>query len=387
MSEVIEKESVVNSNENLRVLLKHLHPEMDDDNQILLSFQHGVVEYIGEDKKSEARVAFILASHPARNVIYVTKVEDLQDVINRFDKGDYGFLEEKTTDEVMLQNQLPYLLTLFPIDMPEVWLDFGYNKASAKEKELYKFVVEAMNIKVFDLVSKTIVIAEELKKIVTVKDHDLYLAFKATDSFTKMNVTLEKVSHRLPEGGDVNLGDAILDPEDWKCHGDRAYVVAKRVRNSMKAINREIEHGFNNLAKTGLRPGFKSWFLTDLANMLMATSHYLTEIYNFNLASGGVYVDEVSNEIQHMLACHGGSIGLDLNSWIVWDYSDSTQPPVRVEALNIADMLHGSYTESFVQALYDRMIHVQSEHLRPYFHKEVVDADDGVKLGEIRRVH
>lgn len=366
--------------ENLRTLLKSRYPEMDTSDEILFRFNQGVV---GDSQP----VCFVFASHPNLRKIFVFDVTKYNEIMECLTGNDYSYLDQPNDNKAMIEEDLPLVFNEIPFDLSETWLDFGYHKATVKEKELYKFIVEAMNIKVFDLVSKTIVIAEEFKKLIAVKDHDLYLAFKATDNFKKMNISLEKVSHRLPEGGDVNLGDAILDPEDWKVYGDRAYVVAKRVRNSMKAINREIDHAFNNLGKTGLRPEFRSWFLTDLANMLMATSHYLTEIYNFKLSSGGEYVDEVSNEIQHMLACHGGAIGLDLNSWIVWDYSDNTKPPVRVDALDIASMLHNHYTESFVQALYDKMIHIQSEYLRPYFHKEVVTEDDGVQLGEIRRVH
>jgi hypothetical protein len=219
------------------------------------------------------------------------------------------------------------------------------------------------------------------------KDHDLYLAFKAIDNFKHLNVTLDKVYPKLPENGQISLGEDPTTIFEWNGKDKKVLVAVKQINNYRNQINREID---GVRAIISQHPVIQAVFDDKLKTILYAASHFTKRIYGFGIGYGKALVQEVANDVIRKLTAKsatGVNIGLDLNSWIVWEYKPGV-PPERIteEDLDFVNTLFNRYTEGFIEALYAFLINLGNPLIKPYDYREVADLSDGIALGTIRRV-
>lgn len=218
------------------------------------------------------------------------------------------------------------------------------------------------------------------------RDHDLMLVFKALKGFTGINVVLEKVWPKLPESGELSLGD---NPEnELKWSSDKKSLVAIRLINAAgRHINKEIEKARLLVSQ---HPVIQQAFAERLKTMLIATSAFTKRVYNFDATYGQHLIEEVGNDVLRRLTTKaetGAVIGLDVNSWIVWEYKPDS-PPERVtdEDLDFVNLLFNRYTETFINALYVFLINLGNPLIKPYDYRIKADMSDGIAIGTMRRV-
>ena len=219
------------------------------------------------------------------------------------------------------------------------------------------------------------------------KDHDLYLVFKAQDNFKTLNVTLDKVFPKLPESGQVALGENPTTIFEWNGCDKKVMVAIKQINNCCKHINKAIRETREMLSQN---PIIQKEFDEKLKVILYAATHFTKRIYGFGAEYGKQMVQDVANDVIRKLttkAATGASIGLDLNSWIVWEYHEGTHPTRSEDPeVDFVNDLFNRYTESFIEALYAFLINTGNPLIRPYDYREVADLSDGIPLGTIRRV-
>ena len=227
-------------------------------------------------------------------------------------------------------------------------------------------------------------LAQKIGYLATGKDHDLYLTFKGTDQMTKINVGLEKVYPLLPESGELELGDNPINLEDWASSGKVIQVNVKRVAHATKQINKMIE-GFRG--RISADPVIQQLFNEILKHQLMAASHFMKQIYAFSGVDGKALVEQVADDMIRKLTAKGGRIGLDVNSWVVWEYHDEGMPTkVEDPELDFLKTVRDRYLESFMTALYARLLDSFNPYIKPYDYRETVLEDDGITVGSMRQV-
>lgn len=227
------------------------------------------------------------------------------------------------------------------------------------------------------------------------KDHDLYLVFKATDNFSALNVTLDKVYPKLPESGEISLGDNPTTLFEWNGKEKKVLVAVRQINNYCKQINKAIQE---TRALLNQHPIIQQQFDEKLKVMLFAATHFTKMIYGFSAEYGEALVYEVVNDVLERLTRFdlkhrsdgvakglNWSIGLDLNSWVVWEYTDGKHP-VRVTdpEVDFVNTLFNRYTESFIQALYAVLLNTRNPLIKPYDYREVADLSDGIAIGTVR---
>jgi hypothetical protein len=220
------------------------------------------------------------------------------------------------------------------------------------------------------------------------KDHDLYLVFKAQNNFKSLSITLDKVAPLLPESGQVALGENGTTIFEWNGTPDKkALVAAKQINNCEKQVNRLIA---TTRAMLSQHPIIQQGFDEKLKVILYAATHFTKRIYGFGAEYGKQMVQDVANDVIRKLttkAATGANIGLDLNSWITWEYHEGTHPTRSEDPeVDFVNTLFNRYTESFIEALYAFLINTGNPLIRPYDYREVADLSDGIPLGTIRRV-
>ena len=250
--------------------------------------------------------------------------------------------------------------------------------------EVYENGIARLKVSVWDRLREITDFTAALNVSVKRKDHDLYLVFKATPDFAKMNVILEKVSPILPGTGEISLGEnpaALFVPEA----GDkRTELTVKKIMVLGKQINERINKTKKLISQ---HPIIQAEYAQFVKTMLLAATHFMKLVYKFRGDDGVELVEAEANNILRALQDHGGNVGLDLNSWYVWEYN-GTEKPVRITApeLNFNELLHTKFTESFVEALYAYLLNLGSPLTRPYHYREEVDVTDGIEIGSVRRV-
>lgn len=232
------------------------------------------------------------------------------------------------------------------------------------------------------------------------KDHDLYLVFKTKDDFSTVTGQLEKVYPKLPEGGELELGNnPVTEFELTTAQGNVVETLLKRIHVLNKHIVRDITKVRNLLAQN---PIILDEFQRLLKLEFLAAAHFMKKVYGFQESDGIALVQEVANEIISALnkkaitstypivsvdSVKVRNLGLDLNSWIVWEYKDGEEP-VRVEdeELQFVDTLFNRYTESFINVLQGFLMNLGNPLIKPYHSVTPADLSDGHAIGSIRRV-
>jgi len=271
-------------------------------------------------------------------------------------------------------------LSFFPMDFSKGPMDELFDGDFILVAEVNERLNEDLRVRLAELNR----LAVKLADLIPQKDHDLYLSFKGVDGLKKMNVALDRVYPRLPESGEIVLGDDPINLFDWTDYSKVVQVNVKRISHGTRQINRMFE---KYRAMINPHPMVQAIFDTNLKEQLMASSHFLNRVYGFSAAYGVKYMEEVANEVIGKLNAHGGNIGLDLNEWVVYEYHEEGRPtPIENEELDFKKQILNSYTQSFVDALYGYLLDVQSPYIRPYTYRTVVSGDDGIEVGTIRQV-
>lgn len=228
-------------------------------------------------------------------------------------------------------------------------------------------------------------LARKVGLLIKNKDHDLYLSFKGVDFMRQINVGIDRVYPKLPESGEIELGDAVINDEDWADHGRIVQVNIKRIANAGKHLNKMIDRYRLQLPEEEF---IQLEFAKELKMQLMASSHFMERIYGFTAQYGMEQVQKVASEVVQKLEAKGGNIGLDLNEWVVYQYHDDNAVPTAIteDELDFKTHLFNRYTVSFIDALYAFLLDAHHPMIRPYDYREVVTEDDGIAIGTIRQV-
>jgi hypothetical protein len=271
-------------------------------------------------------------------------------------------------------------LSFFPLEFSKGPLDDLFDGDFTQAHD----IVERLNEDLLDRLSELNRIAMKLADLIVQKDHDLYLSFKGVNGLKQMNVALDRVYPKLPESGEIVLGDEPINIFEWSGYSKVVQVNIKRISHGTRQINRMFD---KYRALINPHPAIQEIFDTNLKEQLMASSHFLNRVYGFSAAYGVKYMEEVANEVIGKLNAHGGAIGLDLNEWVVYEYHEEGRPtPIETEELDFKKQILNSYTQSFVDALYGYLLDVQNPYIKPYTYREVVAGDDGIEVGTIRQV-
>jgi hypothetical protein len=280
-------------------------------------------------------------------------------------------------------------VTQAPIELPLSFFPFSFDKDPLDDlfdgdftqvKEVCERLNEDLRIRLGEINR----IALKLADLIGQKDHDLYLSFKGVNGLKEMNVALDRVYPKLPESGEIVLGDEPINIFEWSGYSKVVQVNVKRISHGTRQINRMFA---KYRALVSQHPAIQELFDANLKEQLMASSHFLNRVYGFSAAYGVKYMEEVANDIIGKLNAHGGSIGLDLNEWVVYEYHETGRPtPIEDETLDFKKQILNSYTQSFVDALYGYLLDVPNPYIKPYTYREVVEGDDGIEVGTIRQV-
>jgi hypothetical protein len=280
-------------------------------------------------------------------------------------------------------------VTQAPIELPLSFFPFSFAKDPIDDLfdgdfTQVKEVCERLNEDLRGRLGELNRIALKLADLIPQKDHDLYLSFKGVNGLKEMNVALDRVYPKLPESGEIVLGDEPINIFEWSAYSKVVQVNVKRISHGTRQINRMFD---KYRALINPHPMIQEIFDTNLKEQLMASSHFLNRVYGFSAAYGVKYMEEVANEVISKLNAHGGNIGLDLNEWVVYEYHEEGRPtPIESEELDFKKQILNSYTQSFVDALYGYLLDVQNPYIKPYTYRTVVEGDDGIEVGTIRQV-
>lgn len=280
-------------------------------------------------------------------------------------------------------------VTQAPIELPLSFFPFSFAKDPIDDLfdgdfTQVKEVCERLNEDLRGRLGELNRIALKLADLIPQKDHDLYLSFKGVNGLKQMNVALDRVYPKLPESGEIVLGDEPINIFEWSAYSKVVQVNVKRISHGTRQINRMFD---KYRALINPHPMIQEIFDTNLKEQLMASSHFLNRVYGFSAAYGVKYMEEVANEVISKLNAHGGNIGLDLNEWVVYEYHEEGRPtPIESEELDFKKQILNSYTQSFVDALYGYLLDVQNPYIKPYTYRTVVEGDDGIEVGTIRQV-
>lgn len=298
---------------------------------------------------------------------------------------DIGWVTAGNNNQALIDRGMHLNVSKLPIELPLTGYQTQFGKHEMDDLFDGDFkVLEAaqtrlktfMTAKLREATDKTNVLVNAKNK----KDHDLYLVFKAVTGFGHLDVSLEKVYPELPESGGVDLGSnpTTLDDFDDK----KVAVAVKQIYNVGKQINKEIDRTRKLINQHPfVQKEFDQWLKTTL----FAAGHFTKLVYGFLAEHNEALVNKAANEVIRALTYKGGNIGLDLNSWITWEY-EVGQIPTRCKdpEVDFINILYKKYTDSFVTALYAYLINISNPLIRPYDYRTAADASDGVALGTIR---
>lgn len=226
--------------------------------------------------------------------------------------------------------------------------------------------------------------AERVAPKIKHRDHNLVLVFKGNDDLTKLTVGMDKVPPCLPENGEFHLGMRPIDLNDWTNESNEVIVGIRKVSKVSQWIDQLIEESYKSLPD---HPYAQGKFREAVRTRLFASSHFIKELYQMNPSDVKGYVEKVANDIVTALNNHGGNIGLDLNSWKVWQYSDNGMPPVPLvtEELNVRKNVFDIHVDRFMDILRSYLYTLKSPYIRPYANVVLADKSDGIPIGSIRQ--
>lgn len=221
------------------------------------------------------------------------------------------------------------------------------------------------------------------------RDHELWLSFSIFgEDKTKFGVRFDRIYPKLPEGG-FSLGNGdelVLDipSGDPKC---------KQSFNYVKTLDKKINRLISALRwKSQLSEEGTKLFNKEIRSLLAAGTHFTRRIYPFDGGDGKHYLEVTANEILDKLYLyrdkHNANIGLDVNSWIVWEYKEGGDMPVKLTdpEMDFQNIYLEGHLSSFTDVLMGYLMNLgHKDVIKPYNYSQVADAKDGHAVGSFRR--
>lgn len=272
----------------------------------------------------------------------------------------------------------------FPLDMLYPPETFVYDGLFNGDFQLIDDVIDRFKSRFNRFIGMATKHADKLAPMIKHRDHNLVLTFKGNKTLDGLVIGLDKVPPRL-ENGEYHLGEHPIVLEDWHQYGNSAVVVVRKINKVSQWVEQLIKECKAELPD---HPYAQERFAKVMKEQLLASSHFIKELYQIDPNAVRDYVEEVANGMVCALNDHGGNIGLDLNTWKVYQYQDNGLPPVPlvVEELNFRKTVYEVHTDRFMELLYIFMYALSSPYIRPYTHKVVVDGNDGIKIGSVRHI-
>jgi len=278
-------------------------------------------------------------------------------------------------------------VTQIALELPHLWLLPGYDTTFDGlvngDFAIIDSQIETFNKRLRQLLKEATIQASGLIRTVYNKDHSLILGFRATNTYDQLRISLDKIPAKLP-GGEINIGENEILLSDWEGHSAQTISVVRKVKKYEVRANKLIR---DTLVHIKDHPYIRKQFAENLRTQLIASSHFIKEIYAIGIDAAQPLVNELAEDIINKLNAHGGNIGLDLNSWIVYQYHDdnSKPTPLVTDELNFKTEIFEKYLDRFMDYLGAFLQNVKSPYIRPYTHRVVVEEDDGVAIGSVRR--
>lgn len=280
-------------------------------------------------------------------------------------------------------------------ELPTSWLTLGadvvgeYDDVTQEEFRGVVSLAEQLRKKIERNLAEITRKVDRFVRVSTQRDHDLYMTFniKGEDKMT-FALRFDKVYPKLPVEG-FSLGEGpelafdIADDD----------LLSKSVLNRLKILERLINKDVIRYRSIGqFGEGATKLFNKEVRTILFAATHFTKRLYPFDQAHGKPELMRVSNEI--LDALYAGrlrsetkNIGLDVNSWIVWEYPIDGTEPFRSKdpALNFQEIILEGYTESFTNCLMGYLMDLQhNDVVKPYHWLVKADAADGHAIGSVR---
>lgn len=215
-----------------------------------------------------------------------------------------------------------------------------------------------------------------------VKNHDLYFGFYIAKDAYRIAPSLTRIEPHLPEGGELVIEQQPLKAEDWTHLEGVGFGCVDHIIKAGNKLNAALAEFEDMPGRHPIITGMAKDMLHGAMVMLTQAGHM---VYRYKYEADKETVDNLTNDILTRLAALPGVIGLDLNSWRVWDYTDIANP-VRVDSIDLEGEIYNRYIDSFVEALYNHMVTLNSPLLRPYSTREAVKPENigDHALGSIR---
>lgn len=221
------------------------------------------------------------------------------------------------------------------------------------------------------------------------RDHELYMSFNLRgEEKNTFALRFDKVYPKLPtEGFQLGEGDTLtMDIAE----GDTlTATVFNRLKILERTINRDIV-SYRTIGNFG--PAATKLFNKEVTTLLYAATHFSKRIYPLDGEACKPLMEELANDILAKLRKvknEGLNIGLDVSSWIVWEYHADGSEPTRLEdpELNFRDQIVEGYLDGFTTSFMGYLMDLQvNDLIRPYSHVVKADASDGIEVGSIRVV-
>jgi len=369
------------------------HPEVSEDTYALT--------YDGFF--GEMPVTFLRFQAGEMSFTYATRTADYERVIDLLTKargeGIATFKPEEymfEVDTILFRNRLYWGIPMFPeikldapIELPLSWL--CTNGGTNEMDDLFDGDFEALDLTVEwfrktmnEKIGEITALARNMGACVERHDHDLYLAFKGNSDFTQIITSLERVYPKLPESGEIEIGNDPVSINDWYMYPKKTQVMVKRIINGANGLNKLIA---NARARLREHPVIIRTWEDVLKSQLLAASHFIEKAYVFDPRHGRDQVLEVVSMVMKALDNYGRpNIGLDVQEWVVYSYDDLTKRPVPVVVpeLNFKQLILNRYTQSFVDSVAGQLQVSQHPMIKPYTWRVKADPTDGIPVGTIR---
>jgi len=325
----------------------------------------------------------------------------------RYDKGDVtytyllnNFWTKRLLGDVFLnKHQVPedILRDIFRprYEMPTAWLTMGldvvgeFDEVTQEEYRNVTGLIEALRKKMEKNLAEITRKADRFVRAATCRDHDLYMTFNIVgeDKLT-FSLRFDKVFPKLPKEGFTLGTNPDMTPDILETD-----VLSKSVLNRLKILERVINKDIvkhRTLGKFG--EAATKLFNIEARTLLFAATHFTKCLYPFDGLHGKPELERVANEVLDTLYAarlnsKTKNIGLDVNSWIVWEYPEDGSEPFKCELpeVNFQEIILEGYTESFTNYLMGYLMDLQhNEVVKPYHWLVKADESDGHAVGSIR---
>lgn len=177
--------------------------------------------------------------------------------------------------------------------------------------------------------------------------------------------------------GDQGEDGFLIDPKPLE-EGVMDDVLGEGADSAIQSIHKPFHTINRALTKLVVKNIAHPMLFKDAVNHVRMVAYLLSQrgevIYSFN--DPEIVETFVNDEIEKLQAIKdtGRDIGLDLNSWECWDYTNPEEPTI-VEEVNFGARLQDGYSDGFINKVYEYCYQSGHPLFRPYTQLELVDSD------------